>query len=111
MYEELVKALRCQFYGDQECADNCRYCGDGCMPATCAMDAAAAIEELKAERDYYKAIADLWQESAESKERLLGMYRAHNMYSAKETDGRIILNQCANMNCSEKLNSPGNPDS
>ena len=104
-YTELIKALRCQFYGDQECADNCPYCGDGCMPATCAMDAAAAIEALEAERDYYKAEADKWQESAESKERLLGMYRAQNMYSAKETDGRFILNQCANMNRSENPNT------
>ena len=70
-----------------------------------------AEQALKAERDYYKAEADNWKESAESKERLLGMYRAQNMYSAKDKDGHLIVTQCANMNGSESPNSPENPDS
>ena len=70
-----------------------------------------AEQALKAERDYYKAEADNWKESADSKERLLGMYRAQNMYSAKDKDGHLIVTQCANMNGSESPNSPENPDS
>ena len=46
--EERIKALRCQFFGDDECAEkNCPYCGDGCMPAVAATDAADALEFLQ----------------------------------------------------------------
>ena len=105
-YSELVRKMR-TCIGDKKCFEKeCRYWSElGCMDGNICCDAAAAIEALEAERDYYKAEADKWQESAESKERLLGMYRAQNMYSAKETDGRFILNQCANMNRSENPNT------
>lgn len=70
-------------------------------------DAAAAIEELQAEVQFYKALADEWQSSAENKERLLGLYRAEQakrFYSAKDESGHLITNLCSS-NRSESPNS------
>ena len=67
-------------------------------------DAAAAIEELQAEVEFYKNLAEERQETADRKERLLGTYRAQNIYSAKDSSGNLITNLCS-LNCSEIPNS------
>ena len=77
------------------------------------LDAADAIEALQAEVQFYNALADEWQSSAENKERLLGLYRAEQakrFYSATDDNGRVIQNPCSCMNipvftdCSENPN-------
>lgn len=68
------------------------------------LDAAAAIEKLQAEAQFYKYLAEEWQETADRKERLLGMYRAQNIYSAKDSIGHLITNLCS-LNRSEIQNS------
>lgn len=119
-YTELVKALRlCQF-GECGCG-KCYYKelkGDWCTEDNhpeffdcddkLKLDAAAAIEELQAEVQSYKALADEWKASAENKERLLRLYRAEqakHFYSAIDDNGRIKATPCA---C---LNIPVFPDS
>ena len=76
-------------------------------------DAAAAIEALEAEVQFYDALAEEWKSLAENKERLLGLYRAEqakHFYSATDNNGQIIQNPCAVMNipvfpdCSENPN-------
>lgn len=111
---ELVKALRecgthfiCEdncprYYPSNEYVDNCRQ--------RLSNDAAAAIEELKAEVQFYKSISEEWQEAAERKDRLLGMYRAQNIYSAKDASGHLVTNLCS-LNRSEIPNNPENPES
>lgn len=76
-------------------------------------DAVAAIEELQAEVQSYKALADEWKASAENKERLLGLYRAEqrNAYSAMDDNGRIIVNPCACMNIPVFPDSSESPNS
>lgn len=56
-YEELIKALRCEHTGDDECgSSDCQYwSGLGCMDGKMCEDAAAAIEALQAEADQWKA--------------------------------------------------------
>ena len=103
-YTELVKALRhCgkDLMPGERCKDSCPY-GDIalCLPKL-KLDAAAAIEALQAEVQFYNALADLWQSAAENKERLLGLYRAEqakHFYSAMDDNGRIIATSCACMN-------------
>ena len=113
---ELVKALRlCQF-GECGCG-KCYYKelkGDWCTEDNhheffdcddkLKLDAAAAIEKLQAEAQFYKYLAEEWQETADRKERLLGMYRAQNIYSAKDSSGHLITNLCS-LNRSEIQNS------
>lgn len=54
-YTELVKALRCGEYKPECGSSDCPYwSGLGCMDGQLMEDAAAAIEELEKERDYYK---------------------------------------------------------
>lgn len=109
--------------------DALRYCGTsiktGCIgcplynkpSANCfqiSSDAAAAIEALQAEVQFYKALADEWQSSAENKERLLGLYRAEqakHFYSAMDDNGRIIANPCACMNIPVFPDSSESPNS
>lgn len=77
-------------------------------------DAAAAIEALQAEVQFYKALADEWQSSAENKERLLGLYRAEQakrFYSAMDDNGRIIATLCACANIPVFPDSSENPNS
>lgn len=119
-YTELVEALRYCVSGDCE---NCSYF-DKCKENGTAMDqlhndAADAIEALQAEVQFYKALADNWQESAESKERLLGLYRAElyraeptkHFYSATDNNGRVIQNPCACMNIPVFPDSSESPNS
>ena len=76
--------------------------------------AAAAIEDLQAEVQFYNALADEWQSAAENKERLLGIYRAEQAkryYSAIDDNGRIIANPCACMNIPVFSDSSENPNS
>ena len=56
-YDELVKALRCENTGDDECgSSDCTYwSGLGCMDGQLMEDAADAIEELQAEVEELKA--------------------------------------------------------
>lgn len=111
-YEQLVKALRCPDFADVPCGNHeCKYFDAyGCKARVILNDAAAAIEALQAEAQLYKNLAEEWQEAAERKERLLGMYRAQNIYSAKDSSGNLITNLCS-LNRSESPNSPENPDS
>ena len=79
-----------------------------------ANDAAAAIEELQAEVQFYNALADLWQSAAENKERLLGLYRAEqakHFYSAMDDNGRIKVNPCACTNIPVFPDSSESPNS
>ena len=62
------------------------------------------IEALQADAQFYKNLAEEWQDAAERKERLLGMYRAQNIYSAKDASGNVITNLCS-LNRSESPNS------
>ena len=119
-YEELVKALACGNDGKLPCHNNeCPYWVDKwhgiglCNVIIKDEDAAAAIEALQEEVQFYKALAEEWKSSAENKERLLGLYRAEQakrFYSAMDDNGRITTNPCANMNipvfsdCSENPN-------
>ena len=118
-YSEVVRKMR-TCIGDKKCFEKeCRYWSElGCMDGNICCDAADAIEALQAEVQFYNALADEWQSSAENKERLLGLYRAElyrdekrNVYSAIDNNGRIISNPCACMNipvfpdCSESPNS------
>lgn len=118
-YTELVKVLRyCSTTkGMVYCNVNCKYGweerSEGCKDILMT-DAAAAIEDLQADVQFYKALADEWQSAAENKERLLGLYRAEQakrFYSATDNNGRVISNPCACMNipvfsdCSESPNS------
>lgn len=61
-YTELVKALRCENTGDDECgSSDCPYwSGLGCMDGQLMEDAAAAIEALEAEVDFYKKRLKEW---------------------------------------------------
>ena len=111
-YKKLVKALRCK-------RDDCEGCdlsffdkdeGWMCRYAAKDDDAAAAIEGLQAKVKFYKNLAEEWQGTEDRKERLLGMYRAQNIYSAKDSSGNFITNLCS-LNRSESPNSPENPDS
>ena len=55
-YEQLVKALRCGEYKPECGSSDCLYwSGLGCMDGQLMEDAAAAIEELQAELDQWKA--------------------------------------------------------
>lgn len=111
-YEQLVKALRiCS--SELNCGDCPLLYRDSCSSDKMMADAAAAIEALQAEVQFYKALADEWQSSAENKERLLGLYRAEqakHFYSAMNDNGQIIANPCAYTNipvfpdCSENPN-------
>jgi hypothetical protein len=115
-YKKLVEALRCK-------RDDCEGCdlafldndeGWMCQYAAKDDDAADAIEALQAEVQSYKALADEWQASAGSKERLLGLYRAEQVkhfYSATDDNGRIIKNQCASMNIPVFPDSSESPNS
>lgn len=97
-YEELVKALRDE---------------DNCNVLSYIDDAAAAIETLQAEVQFYNALAEEWQSSAENKERLLRLYRdeqAKRFYSAMDDNGRIIANPCACMNIPVFLDCSENPN-
>lgn len=103
-YEELAKALRGLANGIWKNSEYTWFGGEEKVFA----DAAAAIEALQAEVQFYEALADEWKSSAENKERLLGLYRAEqakHFYSATDDNGRIIKNPCA---C---LNIPVFPDS
>lgn len=109
-YTELVNALRrCDM--KQGCFNaNCRYSVGKyfCDMDKVHKDAAAAIEALQAEVQFYNALADEWQSAAENKERLLKLYRAEqakHFYSAIDDNGRIKATPCA---C---LNIPVFPDS
>lgn len=54
-------------------------------------EAADAIEALQAEVQFYDALAEEWKSLAESKEQLLGLYRAEqakHFYSAIDNNGR-----------------------
>ena len=62
------------------------------------------IEELQSEVKFYKNLAEEWQEAAERNERLLRMYRAQNIYSAKDSSGHLITNLCS-LNRSEIPNN------
>lgn len=100
-YTELIKALRC--CGDVGC-HKCPYqkhIHEKFCWVIAMKDAADAIEDLQAEVKFYKNLAEEWRE----KERLLGMYRAQNMYSAKDKDGHLIVTQCDNVNRSENPNT------
>ena len=114
-YEKLVEALRCGEYKPECGSSDCPYwSGLGCMDGQLMEDAAAAIEALQAEVQFYKALADEWQSSAENKERLLGLYRAEQAkryYSAIDDNGRIIANPCACMNIPVFSDSSENPNS
>lgn len=115
-YTELVKALRCK-------RDDCDGCdlaffdkdeGWMCRYAAKDDDAADAIEELQAEAQFYKALADEWKSSAENKERLLGLYRAEQakrFYSAMDDNGRLIQNPCACTNIPVFPDSSESPNS
>ena len=102
-YSELVKALRiCS--SELNCGDCPLLYRGSCSSDELMNDAAAAIEALQAEVKFYKNFAEEWQETAYRKERLLGMYRAQNIYSAKDTSGNFITNLCSS-NRSETPNS------
>lgn len=105
-YKNLVKALRyCAESGDFNCNKDCpMYPNYPKCLTKMDMDAAAAIEALQAEVKFYKNLAEEWQETAARKERLLGMYRAQNIYSAKDASGNVITNLCSS-NRSETPNS------
>ena len=78
------------------------------------VDAAAAIEALQVEVQFYNALAEEWKSAAENKERLLGLYRAgqsKHFYSAMDDNGRIIANPCACMNISVFPDCSENPNS
>lgn len=112
-YTKLVKELR----GCKD-VDYCRDCprmANGYVEfCNIKDDAAAAIEALQAEAQFYKALADEWQASAENKERLLGLYRAEqakHFYSAIDDNGRIIANPCACMNIPVFPDSSESPNS
>lgn len=54
-YEQLVEALRCCIPNPPEACEGCTYnMGGVCNTTGMMVDAAAAIEELEKERDYYK---------------------------------------------------------
>ena len=121
-YKKLIEALRrCAEPGTiiDECdtTDDCPYsidgyCGD-CMN-NLVKDAAAAIEALQKEVQFYKALAEEWKSSAENKERLLRLYRAEqakHFYSAMDNNGRIIANPCACMNIPVFPDSSESPNS
>lgn len=115
-YAKLVEALRCENTGDDECgSSDCPYwSGLGCMDGQLMEDAAAAIEALQSEVQFYKVLADNWQESAERNERLLGLYRAEqakHFYSATDNNGRIITNPCDCMNIPVFPDSSESPNS
>ena len=74
-YTKLVAALQyCEFGWSAQTCDNCEYSKTDCT--LLLSDAAAAIEALQAEVQFYDALADEWKSAAENKERLLGLYRA-----------------------------------
>lgn len=119
-YDKLVEALRlCQF-GECGCG-KCYYKelkGDWCTADNhpeffdcddkLKLDAAATIEDLQSEVQFYEALADEWQSAAKNKERLLGIYRAEQakrFYSATDDNGRVITNPC------DCTNIPVLPDS
>ena len=114
-YTKLVKALRC--CATMTCkGDECKYMILGCHDCFPKLhdDAAAAIEALQAEAQFYKALADEWQASAENKERLLGLYRAEqakHFYSAIDDNGRIKVNPCACTNIPVFPDSSESPNS
>lgn len=58
------------------------------------------ISELQAKVKFYENLDEEWRE----KERLLGMYRAQNIYSAKDSNGNLITNLCS-LNRSESPNT------
>lgn len=60
-YTELIRSLRCENTGDDECgSSDCTYwSGLGCMDGQLMEDAADAIEALQAELDKYHELCDV----------------------------------------------------
>ena len=65
MYNELIDALRCEMYGDDECENSkCKYWSElGCRNGVANRDAADAIEQLIKERDRYR---ELWRDEVQT---------------------------------------------
>ena len=63
-YSELVKALRCENTGDDECgSSDCLYwSGLGCMDGQLMEDAAAAIEALEARLGEAENSVERWKD-------------------------------------------------
>lgn len=71
--EELIKTLRCEFYGDDECdKSDCPIWSElGCRNGIANRAAADALEELQQIADHYEQTAkDYWKEACEYKHRI-----------------------------------------
>ena len=69
MNDELIKALRCEQYGDDECENaECPYWSElGCRNGVANRDAADAIERLTAEIDRKDKALQAWAKTWESR--------------------------------------------
>ena len=88
-YTELVKALRCENTGDDECgSSDCTYwSGLGCMDGQLMEDAAAAIEALQAEVEELKAKK---MKLAENSLRFVGKVRELDKRRLEPKRGEIV---------------------
>ena len=86
MYDEMVKALRCEQYGDDECLNvECPYWSDlGCRNGVANREAADAIERLQAE-------VEQWKQAWKTANTLYEQMKDENVRLKKELDRQMSI--------------------